>query len=113
MPFKHHADHRHKLPKQKYRVTHWAEYEAGLRERGSIPFWISKEAISGWLAPPRKTPGGQPRYSALAVSRAARQNKVRADREPIPVLIDSTGLKIDGAGQWLEDKQGCKSPRQW
>jgi hypothetical protein len=32
---------------------------------------------------------------------------------PIHVLIDSTGLKIYGAGQWLEEKHGAKSRRGW
>ena len=29
------------------------------------------------------------------------------------VLIDSTGLQVYGAGQWLEAKQGAKSRRTW
>jgi hypothetical protein len=29
------------------------------------------------------------------------------------VLIDSTGLKVFGAGQWLEDKHGARSRRAW
>jgi hypothetical protein len=29
------------------------------------------------------------------------------------VLIDSTGLQVYGAGQWLEAKHGAKSRRQW
>ncbi|WP_415926492.1 transposase, partial [Neorhizobium phenanthreniclasticum] len=32
---------------------------------------------------------------------------------PVHVLIDSTGLKIYGAGQWLEEKHGVKSRRSW
>ena len=32
---------------------------------------------------------------------------------PLHVLIDSTGLKVYGAGQWLEDKHGARSPRTW
>ena len=32
---------------------------------------------------------------------------------PLHVLIDSTGLKIYGAGQWLEEKHGTKSRRGW
>lgn len=31
----------------------------------------------------------------------------------IHVLVDSTGLKIYGAGQWLEEKHGAKSRRGW
>jgi hypothetical protein len=32
---------------------------------------------------------------------------------PLHVLIDSTGLQVYGAGQWLEAKHGAKSPRKW
>ena len=29
------------------------------------------------------------------------------------ILIDSTGLQVYGAGQWLEAKHGAKSRRTW
>jgi hypothetical protein len=29
------------------------------------------------------------------------------------VLVDSTGLKVYGAGQWLEEKHGVRSRRSW
>jgi len=32
---------------------------------------------------------------------------------PLHVLIDSTGLQIYGAGQWLEAKHGATSRRTW
>jgi hypothetical protein len=32
---------------------------------------------------------------------------------PLHVLVDSTGLKVYGAGQWLEEKHGAKSRRGW
>ena len=32
---------------------------------------------------------------------------------PLHVLIDSTGLQVFGAGQWLEEKHGAKSRRAW
>ena len=31
---------------------------------------------------------------------------------PLPVLIDSTGWQIYGAGQWLETKHGARSRRK-
>jgi hypothetical protein len=34
MPFKIDADRRHRIPRQRYRVTNWPAYEAGLRARG-------------------------------------------------------------------------------
>jgi IS5 family transposase len=142
-------------------VTSWAEYEAGLRRRGSLFLWIKPEARSGWVARQRKTRGGQPLYSDLAIettlmlgmvfglrlrqsegllssgldmmgldlsvpdhtilSRQARTWKLSArsnDRQPVAsgrihVLVDSTGLKIYGAGQWLEEKYWTKSRHGW
>jgi hypothetical protein len=32
---------------------------------------------------------------------------------PLHILIDSTGLQVYGAGQWLEAKHGAKSHRKW
>jgi hypothetical protein len=32
--------------------------------------WFTDEAIAAWWAEPRTTPGGQPRYSALAITTA-------------------------------------------
>jgi hypothetical protein len=32
---------------------------------------------------------------------------------PLHVLIDSTGLQVYGAGQWLKAKHGAKSRRKW
>ncbi len=32
---------------------------------------------------------------------------------PLHVLIDSTGVQVYGAGQWLEAKHGAKSRRTW
>jgi hypothetical protein len=67
MPFKHNAARRHRISKRRYRVTNWPAYEAGLRRRGDLTFWLDEAAFAGWQAPRRSTPGGQPRYSDLAV----------------------------------------------
>jgi len=70
MPFKHHAAHRHRSPRAKYRVTNWSADEAGLRQRGSLTVWFSDDAVAAWRAAARTTPGGQARYSALAIETA-------------------------------------------
>jgi hypothetical protein len=67
MPFKHNASRRHHIPRARYQVTNWPSYEAGLRRRGDLTFWVDEAALAGWQAPRRSTPGGQPRYSELAV----------------------------------------------
>src|SRR5215218_8003128 len=36
VPFKANADRRHRIPRQRHRVTNWAAYDAGLRARGSL-----------------------------------------------------------------------------
>ena len=67
VPFKANAARRHHIPKQRHRVTNWAEYDAALRQRGSLTVWFTEAAIAAWRAVPRTTPGGQPHYSALAI----------------------------------------------
>lgn len=32
---------------------------------------------------------------------------------PLHLLVDSTGLKIYGEGEWLDHKRGIRSPRRW
>src|SRR3954468_11135516 len=70
MPFKANADRRHRIPKQRRWITNWAEYDAALRQRGSLTVWFTEAAIAAWHAEPRTTPGGQPRYSSLAIATA-------------------------------------------
>src|SRR5215204_4683590 len=158
MPFKANADRRHHIPKQRRRVTNWAEYDAALRQRGSLTVWFTNEAIAAWEAEPRITPGGQPHYSDLAITtaltlkavfrlalrqtegligsvirllgldlsvpdhttlsrRAATLEVPRprsgSDAEPVHLLVDSTGLKLCGPGEWLVEKHGTKSRRSW
>ena len=162
VPFKLNQDRRHHIPKQKYKITNWREYDASLRQRGSLTMWFSDEAIEAWTAAPRTTRGGQPWYSALAIltaltlravfrlalrqtegligsvihllglalavpdhttlsRRAATLEVPRprssagagADAEPVHLLVDSTGLKLCGAGEWLLEKHGTKTRRSW
>ena len=37
----------------------------------------------------------------------------RSDGEPLHLLVDSTGLKLCGAGEWLVEKHGAKTRRSW
>src|SRR5918912_3373414 len=67
MLFKANADRRHRIPKQRRRITNWREYDAALRQRGSLTVCFTEEAIAAWHAEPRTTPGGQPWYSPLAI----------------------------------------------
>src|SRR3954451_19175136 len=40
VPFKLNQDRRHHIPKQKHKVTNWREYDASLRQRGSLTVWF-------------------------------------------------------------------------
>src|ERR1700724_1817038 len=156
VPFKANADRRHHIPKQQDRVTNWSEYDAALRQRGSLTVWFSEEAIAAWRAEPRTTRGGQPLYSALAIATALTLRTVfrlalrqtegligsvihllgldlaipdhstlsrRAETlavarppssaGPVHLLVDSTGLKLCGAGEWLVEKHGTSRRRSW
>jgi hypothetical protein len=156
MPFKANAARRHRIPRQRHRVTNWAEYDAALRQRGSLTVWFTDEAVAAWRAEPRTTRGGQPWYSPLAIltaltlravfrlglrqtegligsvlrllglelavpdhttlSRRAATLEVPRSRSgsgPLHLLVDSTGLKLCGAGEWLVEKHGTRTRRSW
>src|SRR3954449_8207424 len=156
VPFKANAARRHRIPRQRHRVTNWADYDAALRQRGSLTVWFTDEAVAAWRAAPRTTRGGQPWYSPLAVltaltlravfrlglrqtegligsilrllgldlavpdhatlSRRAATLEVPRSRSgggPLHLLVDSTGLKLDGPGEWLVEKHGARRRRAW
>ena len=156
MPFKANAARRHRIPKQRHRVTNWAEYDAALRQRGSLTVWFTEAAVAAWRAEPRTTPGGQPPYSALAILTALTLRAVfrlalrqtegligsilrllgldlavpdhttlsrrgetlqvprpRPAGEPVHLLVDSTGLRLCGPGEWWVEKHGTRTRRSW
>lgn len=154
MPNKHNDDRRHHIPKMSFQVQNWAEYEAGLRRRGSLSLWIEDAVPAQWQ---RVGPHGQARYEDIAIETclilrsafkmALRQTEglmesvlrlmdleitapdhttvsrravglpvlksTSVPKGPLHVMIDSTGLQVFGAGQWLEEKHGVKSRRTW
>ena len=67
-----------KYVKKPYRVRNWAEYEAGLRNRGSLTVWLDVDAVSGTIpgwnasAPAKRKRGRQTKYSKLAIETALR-----------------------------------------
>jgi hypothetical protein len=157
MPYKFNQDRRHKIPKARYRVTNWPEYDAALVRRGHLTVWFTDEAVAAWHAPATGERGGQPLYSNIAIetglalrlvlhqplrqtegalrsiadllgvriripdhttfSRRSGGLRVLPKRivrdEPLHVLVDSTGVKIYGEGEWLDQKHGVRSPRRW
>ena len=158
LPFRLNQDRCRRIPKQTHKRMNSAAYDAALRQRGSLTIWFTDEAIEGWRAEPRTTPGRQRWYSPLAIltaltPRAAfrlalRQTegligsvigllglalampdhstlcrraetlavprpRPRKGGEPLHLLVDSTGLKLCGAGEWLVEKHGTKTRRSW
>lgn len=157
MPYKFNESRRHKIPKAKYRVTNWPEYDAALVRQGSLTVWITEDAIEAWYAPATGERGGQPVYSDIAIEtglalrlllhQPLRQTKgalrsiadllgvrikipahttlscrggdltILSKRvvrdEPLHGLVDSTGVKIYGEGEWLDQKHGVRSCRRW
>jgi hypothetical protein len=51
-------------------VTNCAQYDASLRQRGSLTVWFTEEVIATWRVEPRAIQGGQAHYSALAIRTA-------------------------------------------
>jgi hypothetical protein len=93
VPFKANAARRHRIPKQRHRVTNWSEYDAALRQRGSLTVWFSDEAIAAWQAEPRTTRGGQPHYSPLAI-RAVFRLALRQTEGLISSILRLLGLDL-------------------
>src|SRR6478752_9449673 len=99
MPFKANAACQHHILKQQHRVTNWAEYDAGLRARGSLTVWFTPEAVTAWAAAPRTTRGGQPSYSDLAIAttltlRAVFRLALRQTEGLIGSILQLLGLNL-------------------
>jgi hypothetical protein len=99
MPFKANAARRHHIPKQRYRVRNWKEYDAALRARGSLTVWFSDEAVERWRAETRATPGGQRTYSDLAILtaltlRAVYRLALRQTEGLLASLVQLLGLDL-------------------
>ena len=48
-------------------MNNWPAYEAGLRKRGDVTVWFDESCADSWNAPSSGLPGGQRRYSDLAI----------------------------------------------
>lgn len=48
MPNKYPAKKGWKVPKQKYQISNWSDYNEALRQRGNIDIWMSEEMIDVW-----------------------------------------------------------------
>jgi len=159
MPYKANELRRHKIPRARYRVSNWPEYDRALQQRGSLTVWVTPEALAAWHPPKTGRRGRSPQYAEIAIEtghllrlafgRPWRQTEgllrslatllgvsigipdhttfsrrspglalasalAEAQRSgPVHVVIDSTGLKVYGAGEWLAEKYGERGRRTW
>ncbi len=58
----------HPKYKTKYRVGNWRAYERALVQRGDVTLWLSADARDAWRPSPSGQPGGQKRFSDLAIT---------------------------------------------
>src|SRR5918911_820469 len=159
MPYKVNEARRHKIPRARYKVTNWPEYDRALQQRGSLTVWVTPEALAAWHPPKTGRRGRSPQYADIAIEtghllrlafgRPWRQTEgllrslatllgldigvpdhttfsrrspglvlasalAQAQRTgPVHVVIDATGLKVYGAGEWLTEKHGERGQRTW
>src|SRR4051795_5964265 len=159
MPYKANEPRRHRIPRARYRVSNWPEYDRALQQRGSLTVWVTPEALAAWHPPKTGRRGRSRTYSEIAIEtgnllrlafgRPWRQTEgllrslatllgldigvpdhttfsrrspgltlarslAQAQRTgPVHVVIDSTGLKVYGAGEWLSEKYGERGQRTW
>jgi hypothetical protein len=144
--------------KTQYRIRNWSEYNAALKQRGSLTFWVSEEALEQWLETEKTGQRGASRtYSNTAIevmatlkalyrwagrqiegfiesvfklmniaiavpdhSTLSRRMKTLEIDIPVQptdkarhVVIDSTGVKVYGEGEWKTRQHGISKRRTW
>src|SRR3712207_1433875 len=68
MPYKANEARRHKIPRARYRVTNWPEYDRALQRRGSLTVWVTPEALAAWHPPKTGRRGRSRADSDLAIA---------------------------------------------
>lgn len=144
--------------KPQYRIRNWSEYNAGLKQRGSLTFWLEESVLEQWVVDELSgKPGASVLYSDLAIQTMATLKSVYrlAGRQcqgfiesifelmgialPVPdhstlsrrlgqlsielpvlpkegarhVVVDSTGVKVYGEGEWKTRQHGVSKRRTW
>ncbi|MCF2147136.1 IS5 family transposase [Desmonostoc muscorum LEGE 12446] len=144
--------------KTQYKVKNWNAYDAALKQRGSITFWVNEEIIEQWRNQ-QKTgkKGASNYYSDVAIATmgtiqsvfhlpgrqaegfleslftlmgielavpdhstlSRRLSKLSVELPVIPknkavhVVVDSTGVKVYGEGEWKVRTHGVGKRRTW
>ena len=60
----------HPKYKTRYHVGNWPEYDRALVQRGDVTLWLSADAIDAWKPDASGKPGGQRRFSDVAIETA-------------------------------------------
>jgi transposase len=139
-------------------IRNWSDYNAGLKQRGSLTFWIDEAVLSGWVEPELSGKRGESRYySDVAIATMGTIKSVYglAGRQcqgflesifalmgldlAVPdhstlsrrlgqlsvslpvvdkatarhVVVDSTGVKVYGEGEWKTRQHGISKRRTW
>ena len=139
-------------------TRNWSEYNAGLKQRGSLTFWLDDAVIDSWYnAELSGKRGASIDYSDIAIAtfvtmksvyhQAGRQTQglleslfelMRIDLEvpdhstvsrrmgklkialpvvpkeqAVHVVVDSTGVKVYGEGEWKTRQHGISKRRTW
>ncbi|QQG29566.1 IS5 family transposase [Pectobacterium carotovorum] len=85
------------MAKQKFKITNWSAYNNALRQRGSLTVWLDESAIAAWTDNAQPEGRGRPlHYSEIS-----------------HLVIDSTGLKVFGEGEWKVRQYGTDKHRVW
>ena len=139
-------------------TRNWSEYNAGLKQRGSLTFWLDQAVIDSWYnATPSGKRGASNDYSDIAIAtfvtmksvyhQAGRQTQglleslfelmgveldvpdhstvsrrmgkleialpVVPKERAVHVVVDSTGVKVYGEGEWKTRQHGISKRRTW
>lgn len=68
-------------------------------------------AALSWSIPTSRSRQGW-RFAWSSISRFALPKRIERN-EPLHLLVDSTGVKVYGEGEWLDEKHGVRSRRRW
>jgi Transposase DDE domain len=91
-------------------LTRRTVFRLALRQtEGLIGSMIDRPGLS-WRVPDHTTP--RRRAARLSMPRP-QSNGPGGGAQPVHLLMDSTGLKLCGAGEWLREKHGSKMRRSW
>ena len=120
--------------KREYRIRNWSDYDTALVNRGRLTLWLDPAVLQDWYAQGRTGGRGKPRlYSDQAIACALRLGSVyrlplRATEgllasqvalagapvpAPVHLVVDGTGLKVFGDGEWKVRQHGTSKRRVW